>query len=50
MGSGVRDVAPPQEELSSLKRHSLILRPILHKLAVVIFREQLKTCDPNNFT
>ena len=35
--------------LSSLKRHSLILRPILRKSAV-IFRQQLKTFDSNNFT
>ena len=48
--SGVRDMAPPREELSSLKHHSLILRPILRKLAIVIFRQQLKTFDPNNFT
>ena len=30
-------MAPPQEVLSSLKHHSLILRPILCKSAVVIF-------------
>ena len=35
---------------SLLKCHSLILTPILHKLAVVIFRQQLKTFDSNNFT
>ena len=38
------------QELSSLKCHSLILTPTLGKLAVVIFREQLKTFDSNNFT
>ena len=48
--SGVRDMAPPREELSSLKHHSLILRPILCKLAVVVFRQQLKTFHANNFT
>ena len=37
-------------ELSSLKGHSLILRPILHKLAAVIFRQQFKTFDSNTFT
>ena len=51
-GSGVRDMAPPKEELTlgSLKRHSLILRPLLRKSAVVIFRQQFKMFDPNNFT
>ena len=38
------------QELSSLKCHSLILTPILHKPAIVIFRQQLKTFDSNNFT
>ena len=38
------------QELSSLKCHSLILTPTLGKLAVVIFRQQLKTFDSNNFT
>ena len=46
--SGVRDMAPPLEELSSLKHHSLILRPILRKSVVDIFRQQFKTFDPNN--
>ena len=45
---GVRDMAPPLEELSSLKHHSLILRPILRKSVVDIFRQQFKTFDPNN--
>ena len=36
-------MAPPQEELSSLKCHSLILRPFLHKSAVVFFRQQFNT-------
>ena len=49
-GRGVRDMAPPKEDLSSLQSHSLILRPILRKSAIVIFRQQLKTFDPNNFT
>ena len=40
----------PRRELSSLRRHSLTLRPILRKSAIVIFRQQLKTFDPNNFT
>ena len=50
---GRRDMARPRleiQELSSLKCHSLILTPILHKSAVVIFRQQLKTFDSNNFT
>ena len=46
--SGVRDMAPPLEELSSLKHHSLILIPILRKSVVDIFRQQFKTFDPNN--
>ena len=47
------DMARPRleiQELSSLKCHSLILTPTLHKSAVVIFRQQLKTFDSNNFT
>ena len=36
----MRDMAPPQEELSSLKCHSLILRPLFLKSAIVIFRQQ----------
>ena len=36
-GKLVRDMATPQEVLSSLKHRSLILRPILCKSAVVIF-------------
>ena len=50
---GRRDMARPRleiQELSSLKCHSLILTPILHKSAVVIFRQQLKTFDSKNFT
>ena len=39
------DMAPPQ-----LECHSLIVRPILCKLDVVIFRQQFKTFDSNNFT
>ena len=35
-------------ELSSLKRHPLILRPILHKSAIAIFGQQ--HFDSNNFT
>ena len=35
---------------SSLKPHSLIFRPILRKSAIVIFRQQFKTFDSNNFT
>ena len=41
--SGVEDMAHPRweiQELSSLKRCSPILRPILHKSAVVIFKQQ----------
>ena len=38
------------QELSSLKCHSLILTPISRKPAIVIFRQQLKTFDSNNFT
>ena len=38
------------QELSSLKCHSLILTPISRKSAIVIFRQQLKTFDSNNFT
>ena len=49
-GSGVRDMAPPEEELSSLKRLSPILRPILRKSSIVIFRQQFGTFDSNNFT
>ena len=41
-------MAPPLEELSSLTHHSLILRPILRKSVVDIFRQQFKTFDPNN--
>ena len=50
---GRRDMARPYleiQELSSLKCHSLILTPIFHKSAVVIFRQQLKTFDSKNFT
>ena len=50
---GGGDMARPRleiQELSSLKCHSLILTPTLGKLAVVIFRQQLKTFDSNNFT
>ena len=36
-------------ELSSLKRHSLILRPILCK-SNAIFRQQFQKFDSNNFT
>ena len=43
-------MASPWEKPSSLKRHSLILRPLLRKSAVVIFRQQFKPFDPNNFT
>ena len=42
VGSGVRDMARPCleiYELSSLKRHSLILTPILGKSTIVIFRQ-----------
>ena len=52
-GGGGGDMGRPRleiQELSSLKCHSLILTPILHKSAVVIFRQQLKTFDSNNFT
>ena len=35
---------------SLLKCHSLNLTPILHKSAVAIFTQQLKTFDSNNFT
>lgn len=47
---GVRVMTPPGGELSSLKRHSLILRPILRKSSNVIFRQQFETFDSNNFT
>ena len=50
---GRRDMARPYleiHELSSLKCHSLILTPISRKPAIVIFRQQLKTFDSNNFT
>ena len=36
----MRDMTPPQEELSSLKCHSLILGPLFLKSAIVIFRQQ----------
>ena len=51
--SGVRDMASTSLwnlGANSLKRHSLILRPILRKSAIVIFRQQFKTFDSNNFT
>ena len=53
-GSGVRDMDPPRweiymKELSSLKRHSLILRPILCT-SNAIFRQQFKKFDFNNST
>ena len=50
---GRREMARPRleiQELSSLKCHSLILTPISRKPALVIFRQQLKTFDSNNFT
>ena len=50
---GRRDMARPCleiQELSSLKCHYLILTPISRKPAIVIFRQQLKTFDSNNFT
>ena len=50
---GRQDMARPYleiQELSSLKCHSFILTPIFHKSAIVIFRQQLKTFDSNNFT
>ena len=37
-------------KLSSLKCHSLILRPILHKSATVTFTLQFQMIDSNNFT
>ena len=37
-------------ELSSLKHHSLILRPILCNSAVLTLKQQFKTIDSNNFT
>ena len=37
-------------ELGPLKRHFLILRPKLCKSAVVIYRQQFKTFNSNNFT
>ena len=43
-------MASPWEKPSFLKRHSLILRPLLRKSAVDIFRQQPKTFAPNNFT
>ena len=43
----MRDMAPPWGELSSLKFHFLILRPISCKSAIIIFRYQLKMFDPN---
>ena len=47
--SGVRDMDPPS--LGSLRaKYSHILRPILRKLAIVIFRQQFKAFDSNNFT
>ena len=49
-GSGERDMVLPEEELSSLKHHSLSLRPLLHKSTIVIFRQQFEMFDPNNFT
>ena len=52
-GSGVKEMACPRmeiQELSSLKHHSLILRPVLRKSAVVIFRQQFKAFNSNNFT
>ena len=47
-GSGLWDMAPPllrNFELSSLKRHSLILRPILHRSAVHIFIYFVVACE-----
>ena len=44
--SGVRNVDPPS--LRNFLFH--ILRPILRKFVVVIFRQQIKTFDSNNFT
>ena len=52
--SRVRDIAPHSlgnlGAKTSLKCHSLIFRPILCKSVVVIFRQQLKTFNFNNFT
>ena len=53
LAEGKWDMARPRLEIqepSSLKCPSLILTPIFHKLAIVIFRQQLKTFDSNNFT
>ena len=36
--------------LISLKCHSLILRPVLCKSVIVIFRQQFESFDSNNFT
>ena len=53
-GSGVQDMTPPL--LGNLgankfsERHSLISSPILCNSAVVIFTQQFKTIDSNNFT
>ena len=47
--SEVRDMDPPS--LGNLgAKYSHILRPILRKSAVVIFRQQFKAFDSNNFT
>ena len=50
----MRDLAPPKEELSSLNCHSLVLLKDLTSFTeighFVIFRQQFKTFDPNNFT
>ena len=56
MGSKAKKYAPEvhfsgeRGSGSSLKPHSLIFRPILRKSAIVIFRQQFKTFDSNNFT
>ena len=46
-GNEVRDMAPPSLENLGM---TLILRPILHKSVIVIFSQQFKMSDSNDFT
>ena len=53
VGSGVQDMGLSllgNFELNSQKCHSLILRPILIHKSAVIFTQQVKMIDSNNFT
>ena len=46
-GFGVRDMAPPKEKQSFLKRH---FKTYFTQIVIVIFRQHFETFDPNNFT